>query len=33
VTLRAANSKYPPIRPRQDLAIAGVVIANVRKYK
>jgi len=33
VVLRAANRKYPPITPRQELTIAGVVIANVRKYK
>lgn len=33
VILRAANKKYPPIAPRQELIIAGVVIANVRKYK
>jgi SOS regulatory protein LexA len=33
VVLIAANKKYPPIEPRQELVIAGVVIANVRKYK
>jgi repressor LexA len=33
ITLRAANKKYPPIEPKQELVIAGVVIANVRKYK
>lgn len=33
VILRAANEKYPPIAPRQELLIAGIVIANVRKYK
>jgi len=33
VILRAANEKYPPISPRQELIIAGVVIANVRKYR
>lgn len=33
VVLRAANKKYPLIAPRQELVIAGVVIANVRKYK
>lgn len=33
IVLRAANSKYPPIEPRNELTIAGVVIANVRKYK
>jgi len=31
--LQAANQKYPTIIPRQELAIAGVVIANIRKYK
>ena len=33
VVLRAANSRYAPIEPSQELLIAGVVIANVRKYK
>ncbi|MDD5439658.1 MAG: transcriptional repressor LexA [Candidatus Omnitrophica bacterium] len=33
VILRAANKKYPPITPKQELTIAGVVVANVRKYK
>lgn len=33
VVLRAANKKYPPIEPKDELIIAGVVIANVRKYK
>lgn len=33
VVLRAANSKYTLIKPSQELLIAGVVIANVRKYK
>lgn len=33
VCLRAANKKYPPIIPKQELTIAGVVVANVRKYK
>jgi SOS regulatory protein LexA len=31
--LQAANQKYPIIIPRQELVIAGVVIANIRKYK
>jgi SOS regulatory protein LexA len=31
--LQAANQKYPFIIPRQELSIAGVVIANIRKYK
>jgi repressor LexA len=33
VTLRSANPKYPPIIPKRELIISGVVIANVRKYK
>ncbi len=33
ILLRAANSKYPPIKPKQELIIGGVVIANVRKYR
>jgi len=33
VVLRAANKKYPLIEPKQELVIAGVVIADVRKYK
>lgn len=33
VRLKAANKKYLPIIPRQELVIAGVVVANVRKYK
>ena len=33
VYLRAANKKYPLIRPREELIIGGVVVANVRKYK
>jgi repressor LexA len=33
VYLRAANRKYPLIRPREELIIGGVVVANVRKYK
>ena len=33
VVLKAANPKYPPIEPKQELIIAGVVVANVRKYK
>jgi repressor LexA len=32
VILEAANSKYPPIVPRMDLRIAGVIMAVVRKY-
>lgn len=33
VVLRAANKKYPPIEPKQELVIGGVVVADVRKYK
>jgi len=33
VYLRAANKKYPLIKPREELIIGGVVVANVRKYK
>ncbi|MFH1507965.1 MAG: LexA family transcriptional regulator [Candidatus Omnitrophota bacterium] len=33
VLLRAANKKYPDIYPQEELIIAGVVIANVRKYR
>ena len=33
VNLKAANDKYTAIVPRQELIIAGVVIANVRKYR
>lgn len=32
VTLEAANPKYPPIVPREELRIAGVITALVRKY-
>jgi SOS regulatory protein LexA len=30
--LEAANPKYPPIKPREELRIAGVVTAVIRKY-
>jgi len=33
VILRAANKKYPPIEPKNELVIGGVVVANVRKYR
>ena len=33
VRLKAANKKYPPIEPKHELVIGGVVVANVRKYK
>ncbi len=32
ITLEAANPKYPPISPREELRIAGVITAVVRKY-
>jgi SOS regulatory protein LexA len=32
VVLEAANPKYPPIRPRTELRVGGVVTAVVRKY-
>jgi repressor LexA len=33
IILRAANKKYPPIEPKQELTLGGVVIANIRKYR
>lgn len=33
VTLVAANPNYPPITPRRELKIGGVVIAVIRKYR
>lgn len=33
ITLLPANPKYKPIRPKNELKIAGVVTAVVRKYK
>lgn len=33
VTLIAANKKYPPIHPQEELTIGGVVTAVIRKYK
>lgn len=32
VLLEAANPKYPPIRPREELKLGGVVTAVIRKY-
>ncbi|MCE5262114.1 MAG: transcriptional repressor LexA [Deltaproteobacteria bacterium] len=32
VYLEAANPKYPPIRPRAELRLGGVVTAVIRKY-
>ena len=33
VLLKAANRHYPPFIPRYELEIAGVIIANIRKYR
>ncbi len=33
VILRPGNKKYKPIEPEDELTVAGVVIANVRKYR
>lgn len=33
VILRPANKKYPDIRPRQELNVAGVVTSVIRKYR
>ncbi len=33
VRLVAANKKYPPIAPKQELNIGGVVVAVIRRYK
>jgi len=33
LSLIAANPKYPPITPKRELKISGVVTAVVRKYK
>lgn len=32
VVLEAANAKYPPIRPKEELRVGGVVTAVIRKY-
>ncbi len=32
VTLKAANKQYPPIIPKEELRVAGVVTAVIRKY-
>ncbi len=32
IRLVAANQKYPPITPRRELVIGGVVVAVIRKY-
>jgi repressor LexA len=33
VRLMAANKKYPPIQPKEELNVGGVVVAVIRKYK
>ena len=32
VILKAANKKYLPIKPKQELVVGGVVVACIRKY-
>lgn len=32
IVLKAANSKYPPIKPKRELVIGGIVTAQIRKY-
>ena len=32
IVLEAANPKYPPIKPRSELRLGGVVTAVIRKY-
>jgi repressor LexA len=32
IVLEAANPKYPPIEPRAELRLGGVVTAVIRKY-
>ena len=32
VILESANPKYPPIKPREELRVGGVVSAVIRKY-
>jgi SOS regulatory protein LexA len=32
IVLEAANPKYPPIKPKSDLRLGGVVTAIIRKY-
>lgn len=31
--LKPANSKYPVLRPKEELQIAGIVVSALRKYK
>lgn len=32
IVLRAANAKYPPIAPKEELTIGGVIVGTVRRY-
>lgn len=32
VTLKAANHKYPAMKPKEELVMGGVVVASIRKY-
>ena len=32
IFLEAANAKYPPIRPKEELRVGGVITAVIRKY-
>lgn len=32
IVLKAANSKYPPLKPKRELVIGGIVTAQIRKY-
>ena len=32
VCLKAANKKYPPVTPKEELVLGGVVVACIRKY-
>ena len=32
VILEAANPRYPPVKPRSELRVAGIVTAVIRKY-
>jgi repressor LexA len=32
VILKAANRKYPPVTPKEELVVGGVVVAAIRKY-
>lgn len=32
IILKAANKKYPPIKPKEELVIGGVIVACIRKY-